>query len=397
VSKVEIPYGYIEDDNIFLSPWGEQTVRKIGEVRDGDPEASIQYFQKKYQELQEKIDQLQQRIQEADNKGSFLMKLHHLKQQITEHDGLGDYAALEAQIQKNINWIEEIIEKNRVRNSEIKKSLLEELKAAVQIVNWKEATEKVNDIKARWIKTGNAEETIHQQLEDEFWSLIQDFFARKNAFIEDKKRLIAHYEETYKSLVEEAHALKNTPDRKEKIQELKRRWKENGNIPINLYKPLMSKFNKALKPPVINIKKQLEEAEYQLDAIEIIAKNSLPILKEVQQKLKGLRPFNPEEKERKQELFDRLFLMIEKNFLHNLANRKFRDFEEKPAHEQKKLKIQLVNELIERDRAELETYETNMEKFQSQDRSVSRMMDNKLTQQRQKIRIKEEILRELNS
>ena len=131
MSEKEIPFGNIKDDKIFLNAWGEHPERQIGEVRE-DEESSIAYFVEKYEELVKKINDLEKEIEESVNKGSFLMKLKHLKSQLSEHDGLGDYIVLEERLTKQEALLEDIIQKNRERNSEIKKSLLEEIRAAAE-------------------------------------------------------------------------------------------------------------------------------------------------------------------------------------------------------------------------------------------------------------------------
>ena len=146
---IEIPFGYIKAGKIYQSAWGEHPDREIGEVRDEDNEKSSQFFQDRFSDLENKIKEVTDKIDSTENKGSFLMKLVHLKENLSQHDGLGDYPSLLETLLKYESLVRDIILKNRVRNTEIKTALIEELKEIVEIINWKEASEKINDIKGR--------------------------------------------------------------------------------------------------------------------------------------------------------------------------------------------------------------------------------------------------------
>ena len=177
------------------------------------------------------------------------MKLVHLKEQLPDHDGLGDYPTLLETIDKYISLVNDIIQKNRERNTEIKSALLLEAGELDDIVNWKEATEKAHDLKTRWIKTGSAEEEKNDELEESFWGKISHFFDRKKQFYEDKLKLADHRKRKYEELVAEAERLVDMhgKERFDKVKELKERWKENGGIPAEQYQPLHDAFQKALK------------------------------------------------------------------------------------------------------------------------------------------------------
>jgi hypothetical protein len=67
--------------------------RQIGEVKQS-VEASVKYFRDRFETAIQKVDELYKLVEEAQNKGSYLMKLLHLRQYLIEFDGLGDYPAL---------------------------------------------------------------------------------------------------------------------------------------------------------------------------------------------------------------------------------------------------------------------------------------------------------------
>ena len=136
MSDLEIPYGFIKGNDLYLKAWGDLKDRRIGEVKEDGPEAAVTYFQKKFEDLETKIKELTSIIASTENKGSYLMKLLHLKEQLKTHEGLGDYARLESILIDYEKQLNAIILQNRERNSEIKHALLEELREALKIINW---------------------------------------------------------------------------------------------------------------------------------------------------------------------------------------------------------------------------------------------------------------------
>lgn len=397
MTKQKIPYGYIEGDKIYLEGWGSHSDRQIGQVKDNDQQTSTEYFKKKFEELEEKVSKLEEKIDQNDNKGSFQMQLKHLQESLCKHDGLGDYQSLHDRLQKQINFIEDLIQKNRSRNTDIKQALLEEAKEAVELVNWREATEKVQAIKERWIKTGNAAEDMNEKLNEEFWSIFNDFYQRKQEFYEDKIKLSKHYEEKYKELIERAKGLVElAPEAKKKVEdELKTLWKGNGNVPNEIYKKLLNEFNKQLKKTRrdLDINKFLQDLEKQsglLDEKNINFKAAI-------NQLKSFRPAEKAEREKKTKAFEKLLHLQEIDFVYKQVARRRKDFKELSDQDKKKHMANLVSELLERDRAELKTIEENSMQFKSHNENFQKMMDKKLSQQRQKIEIKEKILAELKS
>ena len=149
-------YGFVDGEKIYRSAWNEYPERLIGSVKDDDVETSLQYFEARFHDLEQKILQLEERIAADENKGSFMVKLLHDKKTLPEHDGLGNYATIDAKLDSLISQIQEIIDENRKKNLATKTTMLEEAKAAAQKVSWYEATDELRELKERWIRTGSA-------------------------------------------------------------------------------------------------------------------------------------------------------------------------------------------------------------------------------------------------
>jgi hypothetical protein len=398
--STEHPYGYIKNDKVFLSSWGPHEEREIGLVKDDNPQSAIDFFEEKFSRLENEVSKIEEQVSNDTNKGSYLMKLTHLLEKLPEHNGLGDYEAIEGRITILLHEIKDWIQKNREKNLELKNKLLEDLKGAVEIVHWKEATDKVLEIKNQWIRTGNTEENQEKELESKFQLLIQDFFDRKKSFYEDKRRLASHYEEVYKELIEAAQKLKELDWnlRKSQIADLKEKWSDNGSIPSELYKPLRDQFNRAIKAAFHRpeSKNDLEGILKKLNEMNMnyagVTKNDL---KTVFNQLRKV-PANSQREKKSRSLAYELYQTVnEKSFVYQTCLRKHPGFSEKPLAEKKRLMLQVLRELRDRDQKELETIRSNRENFQTQNLDLNQLIQKKIHNQEMKILVKERIMEEL--
>ncbi|MFT6865798.1 MAG: hypothetical protein ACJA08_000623 [Cyclobacteriaceae bacterium] len=394
-------YGTIQGNKVILNGWGEYPDREIGEVKDDNPDHSFHYFEERYKELETKISDLEKTIEESINKGSFLMKLLHLKEVIPTHEGLGDYQSLLDKLLTMETLLQEVIAKNREKNSELKKTLISEVQIAADKFNWKEATEEIHDIKTRWIKTGNALEEEQEQLEESFWAIVSGFFEKKKAFYEDKKRLGEKNKVEYEHLVKEAEKLVNIhgKERFEKVKELKDLWAELGNIPKEEYGPLVDLFNKHLKPTnrpqpqTIDLKALIKELDGYLSGT---GKVNLKTLEGYRSQLKTYLPAEYKAKQERKEAFSKIQLLKEWDFLINVSSKRLKTYKELDAAEQRKLEIKVLEDLLVRDREDLAKYLSNSGNFTSASGQMNPIIEKKLTQQKMKVAIKEQLLAMLN-
>ncbi len=405
MSEKEIPFGKIKENKIFLNAWEEYPEREIGEVRE-EIESSVNYFIERFEELLRKIEGLEKEIEESQNKGSFLMKLKHLKTQLSNHDGLGDYSMIKERLIRQETLLEDIIEKNRERNSEIKNALLLEIKAAADKINWKEATQDIHDIKARWIKTGNAKEEDQKQLEEDFWAVIEAFFEKKRVFYEDKKRLGELRKKEYEDIIERTRTLENLHGKAkyDKIAELKAAWKEVGNIPKEEYTELLKVFNLKLKPrrprvssqqqPSVDIKGISEQLARFFDGTDPY---NFKKLEEIKASLKTYRPHDTEGKNAKKDAFAKMQLLVERDFIDKLANKRFKNFRDLEKSKKQQIRVGILEELIGRDQTDLKKFQENSANFSTSGNEGLGFIEKKLAQQEAKIRTKKQLLELMKS
>src|SRR5690606_41390549 len=105
------PYGYIKDNLIYLKGFLDQEDRVIGEVKT-DEASTIKYFEQRFQTVEEKVAQLKKDIETNQNKGSFLMKLKHLRDSLMRYDALGDFVPVIEELNRMETSLEEIDRKS---------------------------------------------------------------------------------------------------------------------------------------------------------------------------------------------------------------------------------------------------------------------------------------------
>lgn len=390
-------FGYCENGHIYRKGWNQVPDRKIGEVRDNNEALSVQYFKDRFADFQSKVNELAAKIEEASNKGSFLVKLKHLYDTLEQHDGIGDYETIQQQLQRLISNISDEIEKNRLKNTEIKELLREELKVAVEEVNWKEATEKVLQIKDRWLKTGSVDQSRHGELESDFWDTIKEFYERKQSFYEDRKRLSEFYAKKYQELVNEARQVQSSSgNMRDKLAELKERWKSNGPVPEEVYGPLYKAFHDAIKPRFNPEILTLESIQQEISKFQD-SKNTpdIKMINDLINKSRKIRTRNEDENNQLGFIQQQLMMINEKLFVDSLCRKRHKGFGQLSLIEQNTWRNKILRDLLERDKSNLALYQLNQEKFNLNSPKLNEMMQQKIVQQQQQIVIKERLLAQI--
>lgn len=414
----ENKYGEIREGKVFRKAINGFPEKEIGEVKETE-EAAFAYYEQRFSHLEEKINQLEQDVHATTNKGSYLMKLLHMKETLPDYDGLGDFPALHKKLEALEEHIQEVINQNRRRNLEIKTALLAEGEQLKEVTNWKEAGQFAKDLKMRWIKTGSLDPEHQDEYEAKFNALIDDFFARRNAFFEDRNQMIEDRIASYKALIEKARKVVEQAEGREaaeKIKAIQAEWKEVGQVPAQtrtelweelqvVVKPVFTanrrqpkrshtgREQRSFNPDALKVKKKLLE---QLNNIEGCDKEALDHAYKLQDEFKaqGFAP-GAEGEEINTSFYQTLGLMKEKHFLNNLAQAKTRDFESKNESEQAKVKLRLLRDLLGRDERELQNFQENLASLTTGKNKVNKMMDAKLRLQERKVEVKRLLLKEL--
>jgi hypothetical protein len=412
---MEHPYGYIKDNKVYLKGFLNQPDRVIGEVKE-DEASTIKYFETRFTALLEKIESLKKDIEENQNKGSFLMKLIHLKDSLLEYDALGDFVPLIDDLEKIQVLLEDIIKKNRERNLEIKKGLIVEAETLKNDTDWKKTAEELKNLKMRWIKTGPVEKEFEQEIEKTFNSAVDTFFENRRLYFEGLALQAEENIKVYEDLVRQARAAFDNPDAKQAFEVSKRiqkEWKVAGKVPAEKRQPLWDEFSK-LNNRIFSRFKRTMQTEPQMKPWELMKKldvmtaemkklahnetnyETISSAKKLQAEWKRL----PQRKPKEANLVMRSFtfyseIVFEKLFLNNLASSKYEGFESKELEEQKRLKAGILRDLIHRDENELATVKTNAENFRTNEEEFEIMLRRKISAFKRKLEVKNFILKEL--
>ena len=409
-------FGYIKDGKVFLKGFLGGEDREIGEVK-GDEASTLRYFEARFALLQEKVAQLKAAIQENQNKGSFLMKLIHLKESLYESDALGDFASLIAELEEQEAFLAEIIQGNRSKNLEIKQGLIQEAIALQENTDWKETTEKFKELKLRWIKTGPVEKEVHEELEGQFNQAVNYFFGQRQEFY-DQLTLQAEVNiKVYESLLEQAREAHDLPDAKMAFdisKRIQKEWKAAGKVPAERRQPIwdefsrlnnriFSRYKRTLNPgPEMHPRELLRKIEAMVEELKKLAHQptSQEITvraKAIQEDWKKLPMRKPKEATlpaRSYQFF--MDIIFEKAFLEKLGRSKYADFGAKPIEEQQQIKAAILKDLLHRDQSELETMQNNSDNFRVETPDFEMMMKKKVSSLKRKIDVKNYVLKQLS-
>lgn len=409
------PYGFIREGKIYLKSYLNFPEREIGEVKDSE-ESTFKYFEERYKVAEKKVFDLEAAIEASENKGSYLMKLIHLKQSLVNYDGLGDYIPLLKKLDYLEQELNEIIAQNREKNLEIKKALVEEAKQLKNITDFPAGTEKFNELKDKWIKTGSVGKEHEEDLENLFNDYKNDFFSRRRSFYEDKKLLIQSRVEKYEEIISEVKRSAEDGDlgaTVKLVKKLQEKWKKIGEIPPKQNKELWQKLKRVTDPvfeQYTNLRKTRPKSDDLVGNLKqkkiLIEKAKEFYIKETPYVIDKIKTLQNEwkilgdvPKEYKNKINEEFLLACDKareiSFVLKLASTKHKSFHHKPIKDKLRIKISLIRELLYRDEKDLELYKENISKFTSDTNSANNMVNNKLQLQIRKVKVKKQILHAL--
>lgn len=225
-------HGYIKEDKVYLSAYMDNPDRQIGVVKDSE-EASIKYFVDRFEKVEQKIAGVETSIKESANKGSYLMKLIHMRTYLATYNGLGDFELLFKKIDELELSITDYIAENRIKNQQIKANLLAEAKELENSVEWEESSEVFKELKMRWIRTGSTGQEEEKEICDEFDKILNDFFARRKAFYDTERNVAFERTNQYYDYIRELARINRKDDKsefRERVIEIQKAWKDIGKI-----------------------------------------------------------------------------------------------------------------------------------------------------------------------
>lgn len=407
-------HGYIKDGKVFLKGYLDYPDRQIGEVKRTEQDA-IDYFKNRYTIAESKVSQLEQEVETAQNKGSYLTKLLQLRKKLLGFDAIGDFPVLLERLDKLEDYLTELIKVNQIKNLEIKRALIEDAEEAAKIENWQEATEKLQEIKAKWIRTGSIDKSYGDEIEQQFQSILDDFFQRRREHFAQQNQIIQQRIDAYEDLIKQAKTLTWMSDLDEaykKARELRYAWNNIGEVPPKKFfkiskayrhfvKLFYDKYNNAkgiepkvkVDPRILEQQKILAQAEYHLknDTIEVAAEQTKILLS----KWREIRlPYKIADKELAEKFRNVCDKVFELSYLRRVLLRKYPAFDLKSPEEQLRTKIKEMEWLVKREKTDLEIAIQMLENNPPTDEETLKQRTGSINIQKRKVSMKEKILRE---
>ncbi|WP_400193038.1 DUF349 domain-containing protein [Hymenobacter sp. B81] len=412
-------FGYIQDDQVWLRPFMDLPARQVGQVKD-TPEAALVYFAQRFEAFRAKVDDLLARITESENKGSFLMKALHLKEQIASFDGLGDFEELHRRLTQAEDDIRSLVSRNREKNLATKIKIIEDAEALHDTVDWQGGADQLKDLRQAWIKTGPVNKEVTDEIEQRFQAAVDHFFARRKAFQADKKAMTNRAFDKYKALIQRSEALQNSDDWEgttQKLKQLQQEWKDvGGSLPRKQANELWTRFRAAhnrffdrLKDHISS--KRVEAKDTYMDdnlgrkralvaeaeaLLERPMNEAVSRAKELQAAWKKVGPVRGEESDRVWEAFlsacDRIF---ELSALEHYVRKRIPLEGPKPGpQEQLNLRLTALRDFIKFDRQEQAVLEENLGKLSDApaNEAFRNMLQSKIRTFERKIRTKNDLM-----
>lgn len=413
-------YGYVREGKIYLNAFLDFPERQIGLVKESE-EDSIKYFEKRFEIAVKKVETLAQLIEEAQNKGSYLMKLIHMRKYLANFDGLGNYVVLFEKLDELEEKLRGLISQNRERNLQVKTAFLEEAESLLYADDLVKATDQIKDLKERWIKTGAVVEEEQEAIEAKFEELYAAFFERRKTLTKQRSKEARARQKHYKEILQKAEDLKDSDDFGETFQifrDLQKKWKEGGKIPhrkatafwekfkefnddfFSRYKSYKTHYRPLHDPEtpasVIRDEYQVsltEEAESLVNLVEVDTDRAKELLMEWKKLSTTFKGLESEYYHRFRRACDKIF---EVSYLLRVVSRKYPDINEKPIEDQLRIKVSFMRELIRRDESEIQLTESNLERASrirtGRYNMQKRNLENTLKTQKRKMWVKKEVL-----
>ncbi|TDB65979.1 DUF349 domain-containing protein [Arundinibacter roseus] len=407
-------YGYVEDGKVFLKGYLDYPARQIGEVKRTEQEA-IDYFKNRFTIAESKVALLESEVQEAQNKGSYLTKLLQLRRKLIGFDAIGDFIPLLERLDKAEAYLSELIHSNQLKNLEIKRALIEDAKVAAAIEDWQVATDALQEVKSKWIRTGPVDKEFQDAVDTEFQGVLDDFFHRRREYFAEQNKIVQGRVDEYERLIKQVKQLSWSNDLDasyQKTREIRNAWNAIGEVPPKKFfkinkayrhflKLFYDKYNLAkgiepkvrVDPRILEQQKLLEQAEYALknDNIVIASEKAKVLLS----KWKDIRiPFKLADKELAENFRSTCDKIFELSYLARVISRKYPAFEMKSEEEQLRTQIREMEWLVSRERSDLEFATQDVERSLTGNEEEDKRMLGRLNIQKRKIAMKDKILRE---
>lgn len=368
--SIDHEFGYVKDGKVYVKAYMAFEEREIGVVKESE-EASLQYFTERFERAKEKVKEVEEAVSTAQNKGSFLMKIIHMRDYLATYNGIGDFEPLFAALDALEEQIKVYVAENRLKNLEIKQGLLAEAEKLKDSADWEKTADDFKELKMRWIRTGSAPKEEEDAMCKAFDDIIEGFFQRRKRHFDEQRRLTNQRMDGYRDIYYELRRInrsrdKDTDEARARVIELQRKWKEVGKVSKWKYVKIWKKYKHEVDTFFGNASDYQEEDNYApqkpptkrelLESVRKIAANNenyfpLAEVKKLQGAWKnlGIVPNDEEDRDLNNRFRTTCNEIFEHSFLVRLSGERFEGFADKTMFEQVKIKIKVLKETIRED------------------------------------------------
>lgn len=284
------PWGRVDEDGTVSVREGDQW-RVVGQYPDATPEEALAYYERKFADLAGEVTLLEQRHKRAGASPSGLRATAKaLTAKLQGAAAVGDLAALQARVDALSGALAEESVEEAAAAKEASAAALAERVAVVekaealaardpQQVQWKQATEELNELFAAWQTLQSSGPRIAKREADQLWKRFRD----ARASVEKHRReFFAGLDEAHKGardfkqrLIERAQALSTKgEDGIPAYRALLDEWKTVGRAGKKVDDALWVRF-KAAGDALFSARADRDAAEVAESAPKIEAKNAL--------------------------------------------------------------------------------------------------------------------------
>ncbi|MFN0048942.1 MAG: DUF349 domain-containing protein [Cytophagales bacterium] len=419
----EHPFGYIKEGKVYLASFLNFPDREVGIVKDSDL-AAIKYFENRFNTFTKKVDDLFAAIETAENKGSYLQKLLHLKQLCGSFEAIGDFATIfQKLIDKEVE-LDELIVKNRLKNLGLKQALLQELDLIKDSSDWINVAEQIKEIKKKWIRIGGVEKSAEEEVEELLKVRLDTFFKRRQEFYEARNQMNEVKLQKYNVLAQKSAEVCNWGDMRkagEEFRKIKEDWRKVGLVPKKDLDPIMKMYKDSSAILTARVKEYKKNRGPRTQPPHIVA-ILLPykkLIERTEQILLEL-PYGGDDESRK--MYDEwkqlgiqrtisdfremdtqfkvnVARILDIYFMNKIAYKRTPNITRLPLKEQIRIKIGIMKELVQRDKDNIENFENNFaaQNVNAGGNSFDKVFGSKLNSQKRNLDSKQRLLTELEA
>lgn len=376
---METNFGYIAGNKVVAKSFLHFQEREVGEVK-GSEEETLSYFSNRFDLYKNSVDKLLTKIEETPNKGSFLVKVQDLLNNIHSESAIGDFEPLYTSLKAIETEILATIEANRKRNQEVKEDLLTKLNEVLHKAIVPSDLDKVESLKSAWVRVGKASANTEVTLSEKYSEVTSKLTKEFEAISELTEELFATRVEKFQHLINSAKALYDEGEFLKNVnafKQLQTEVKEVGFIPQKKRETLWIAFSKLGDDFFIKVKDEYKKLKVskksntgellkakeglieKISSIQNVAINEATKIKnEIKKDYKRIQFIaSSQSKKLDTKFYDLCSYIDERSFVESLFSKKIKnDLSDELATKQK---VKILNQLIKKDLENLNNYEDN--------------------------------------